>query len=358
VNDKLLTAFEECLHDLEIGVGLDEALARYPSDLAAELRPMLEVVAVARPSRPEQPRPEAAQASRARFLAQAGEARQQRRRSPWAWLFSPTPLAVKRRTFALQFASAFFIGAVALSSVLALSAAGSALPGDGLYGLKRAVEGAQLALAPQPAARVDLEAEFADRRIAEAQALLAAGREAPVSFTGDIQVIEGDRWVVSNVPVQVGAQLATGFGVGDTVRVSGLSNRAADAIVAETVELLTVATPTETPTLAPAPSTTPLPATATAEPTPEPTATQAPTQAPSATLPVATVTPLPPIVTATVGGSSPGVTATVDDHGGGSDDRTPEPEETDDSDDDDDDGGSDNSGPGGGGGGDDSDDDD
>ncbi|HRE27822.1 MAG TPA: hypothetical protein PK954_14375, partial [Anaerolineales bacterium] len=95
MNDKLLTAFEECLHDLEIGVGLDEALARYPSELAAELRPMLEVVVVARPAQPEQPRPEAAQASRARFLAQAGEARQQRRRSPWAWLFSPTPLAVK-----------------------------------------------------------------------------------------------------------------------------------------------------------------------------------------------------------------------------------------------------------------------
>ncbi len=40
MNNKLITALEDCLRSLQNGASLEDALRRYP-DLSAELRPLL-----------------------------------------------------------------------------------------------------------------------------------------------------------------------------------------------------------------------------------------------------------------------------------------------------------------------------
>ncbi len=330
MSDELLSAFDDCLHDLDSGVGIDEALSRYPAELAAELRPMLEAAQFARLPLNARPRPEAEFASRARFLSLARAARGAQKRSLWAWLFGPTPAATRRRSFALQLGSLVFIGGVILGSVVTVNAAGSALPGDLLYGLKLAVEDTQLALSPAPASRQALEAQFDERRLEEAQQLLAAQREAAITFSGEIQVIEGERWVVSGVPVNVPSALDTGFAVGESVRITGRSDGTRDAIVAERIERQGV--PTLVPTLpalteTPQPTVTPWPsATPSHTETATPTVTQ---KAAITTVPIATRTPAATATVATVAlptaTSNVGPAPTQDDHGGAT--RTPKPED-------------------------------
>ncbi len=346
MSEELLSAFDDCLHDLDSGVGIDEALSRYPAELAAELRPMLEAAQFARLPQTARPRPEAEFASRARFLSLAREARGAQKRSLWAWLFGSTPAATRRRSFALQLGSLVFIGGVILGSVVTVNAAGSALPGDLLYGIKLAVEDTQLALSPAPASRQALEAQFEERRLEEAQQLLAAQREATITFTGEIQVIEGERWVVSGIPVHVPGTLSQGFAVGESVRITGRSDGTQDAIVAERVERLGV--PTLVPTLpalteTPRPTSTPQPsATSSRTETAEPTETQEATQT---VAPVATRTPAATATVATVAlptatqnvGPAPTNTPKVDDHGGAT--HTPEAEDTEEPDDEDEDSG-------------------
>jgi len=59
----------------------------------------------------------------------------------------------------------------------AVAASSSALPGEALYGVKRAVERVRLSFPGGPAPKAQLHLEFADRRLAELQELLAQ-REA------------------------------------------------------------------------------------------------------------------------------------------------------------------------------------
>jgi hypothetical protein len=380
MSDDLLSAFEDCLHDLETGVGLDDVLSRYPAELAAELRPMLAAAQFARLPADVQPRSEAEMASRGRFLALGRAARQNRKARPWAWLFGSTPAGVRRRSLVLQLASLVFIAGTLLGGFATVNAAGAAMPGDLLYGLKRTVEDAQLALAPEPAGRQELEAQFDARRLEEAQRLLATRRASAITFVGDVQVIEGERWVISGVPVHVSGSIGQGLGVGVRVRVTGRSDPAADAIVAERLDLMGV--PTLVPTLAPAtetarPTSTPT-WTATRQPTEtaEPTVTASPSASPRPPTATTTASPLAggALPTATTDSSGPSPSNTPQPGGsGGQATHTPDPSSTDDDDDEDDDdeddesGGSgpsasntprpsdDNSGSGGGGGDDDDD---
>lgn len=371
MTDDLLSAFDACLSDLQDGMGLEDVLSRYPAALAAELRPMLEAAQFAQLAADAQPRPEAELASRGRFLALGREVRRQHKSGFLAWLFGPAPAAVRRRTFALQAASLVFIAGTLLGVATTVNAAGSALPGDLLYGLKLTIEDAQLALAPEPASRQDLRDQFDARRVEEVQQLLAERRESGVDFVGDIQVQDGERWIVSGVPVQVTGALGQGFGIDQRVRVVGRTNPAADAVVAERVDRLAV--PTLVPTLAPATATSQPTATPTVTVTRQPTRTAEPSETPSPTQ-----SPIPPTATATlVPGNVLLPTATGDVNvpapsntpqqggSGGEATHTPEPVGTDDHEDDDHHGSSpsntpkptdDHSGSGGGGGGGDDDD--
>ena len=79
--------------------------------------------------------------------------------------------------FAPRYLVASFVVLVVLVSSGTVSAAQGALPGDLLYPVKVSInEKVEVALAPTPAAKAEVQARLADRRVEEAQTLAAQGR--------------------------------------------------------------------------------------------------------------------------------------------------------------------------------------
>ena len=185
MTDPIFDAFDDGLSRLSAGQSLDECLRAYP-DLAADLRPMLEAaqvtMAVGRVPHHVQMR------SRARFLAAAAKLREPRRQPGLFAIFLS-------RSFSTGVAvlAGFVLGTSGLYYVSANS-----LPGDTLYGAKRALENARIQLAADPSSRFDLEEEFNDRRASEAEEVRAEDRTATLNFGGPF--ISGDtaRWQVGD----------------------------------------------------------------------------------------------------------------------------------------------------------------
>jgi len=265
--DFLIEAFNDCVERLQAGESLEECLRRYPQH-AAELRPILlgtEAVRRARPSIHEVE--QARQSARFRFEATLRDDASQRR-GIWPVL-----------RYAAGAAAALILGVGVLTAL-----AQSALPGDPLYGLKRAGEQALMALAgPADDGRLN------DRRIAEIQALLAAGRAQTVAFEGEVGAQNGPDWQIGGlgVTVPVDAEGASGIRIGDRVRVNGHTTPEG-ALIAESLLLLERGLQPPTSTPGAPPSATVLPS---ATPTATPSATPTPTRTPTATL-VPTATPL------------------------------------------------------------------
>ena len=269
----------ECLDALAQGESLEHILARYPQD-TAQLRPLLETAAGLAARRLE-PSEAAKMQSREKFLAQAGLLR---RTAP-------------RKTMGfLPRLAAGFVAAALVAVVLgtgAVAASGSALPGDPLYGLKRTVEDVRLQSASSPTQRQELQLEFEQRRISEANELLDAGRKGEVEFTGVIQAIQPNAWIVSGLVVQLdtNTQIAGTPRINLVAEVRGVTGpmglRASAISIKSSGEPEMTSTPivTETPqaTETLEPTATPAPPTATK---PRPAATISPA-------PVATVTPQP-----------------------------------------------------------------
>ncbi len=277
MNDELERVFDEALDLLEQGAGIDAIVARYPAQ-AAELRPFL--LTAARLSRlATQPGLSAEAQSKRAFLAAAA-----------------APTASRRPTAVGRF-SRLAAGLLALLVVFLLSgsvlvgASASAAPGSALYGTKRLVESARLALATDPERAATLRERFRRERLAEVRQLLAAGRAADVSLTGVIEAIDdysrGEaHWTVDGLPIVVDEQTAIEGrpAVGALVEIEGRTG--GDAVRATRVTVLSAGLPQPTP----APSATPA---ATLATTPAPAATDdEATTAPGAA-PLATATPSP-----------------------------------------------------------------
>ncbi|MGH2785333.1 MAG: DUF5667 domain-containing protein [Actinomycetota bacterium] len=73
----------------------------------------------------------------------------------------------------------------------AIAAAASSLPGDALYGVKRAVERVSLAMHRDPGSRAELQLQFAATRLAEIETLLAAGEDASAAVEGLEEALAG-----------------------------------------------------------------------------------------------------------------------------------------------------------------------
>jgi hypothetical protein len=182
----------ECLDALAQGESLEHILARYPQE-SAQLRPLLEAAASLSTLRRE-PSEAAKMQSRQKFMAQADLLRRTSAR--------------QRAGFLPRFATGF-IAAALVAIVLgtgAVAASGSALPGDPFYGLKRTVENVRLQSASSPAQRQELQREFEQRRRDEANELLDARRESEVEFTGPIESLQPNAWIVAGLVVQVDDQ--------------------------------------------------------------------------------------------------------------------------------------------------------
>lgn len=277
----------ECLDALARGESVERILARYPQE-AAQLRPLLNTAA-GLPALRMEPSEAAKLQSRQKFMAQADLLRRTTSRKPLGFL---PRLAASFVAVALV-AAALGTGAVAAS--------GSALPGDPLYGLKRTVEDVRLQSASSPAQRQGLQREFEQRRVDEANKLLDAGREGEVEFTGTIEVMQPNAWIISSLVVQIDAdtQIMGTPQINRVAEVRGMTGP--NGLRAISIAIESSGEPEITPT----PKTTETPqATATPEPTritaptttgtPQPTTTPPPTATPRPTVIVQpTATPQP-----------------------------------------------------------------
>ena len=275
---ELEATYIEALDALEAGEPLEAILERYPRQ-ADQLRPLLETT-VALSSVPVAYSAEARQASRDALLQRAADLRQRRRPAAAPWW--------RRFTLALGSLAVLLI----LLGGLLVGPAGSALPGDALYPVKVAGEGARLALAGGPASRGALRERFRRERVSEINALLALGREADVSCFGTLRAVEEDAWLLDDLRVQITAETAVegqprvGAEAEGTCRVANGQVTALTMRVEAAPDLRPQPTPsptlepTPTATGTPEPSATPSP-TLTATPTPSPTETMAPPPAPA-----------------------------------------------------------------------------
>ena len=88
-----------------------------------------------------------------------------------------------RRGYALALAAALLLAGLGVTARVSASA----LPGEPLYGVKRAVEAVRQALVTGDAARQALDGALAERRRFEARELQRLGRTAEVEFDGIVE---------------------------------------------------------------------------------------------------------------------------------------------------------------------------
>ncbi|MGC9335843.1 MAG: DUF5667 domain-containing protein [Anaerolineae bacterium] len=203
----------QCLERLEDGQSIESILARF-SRYESELRPILESTRRLQGLSVEPP-PVVQQRAKAAFLAQAAtQAGGSTACRTWPAL-RPSLLVSAMALLLLV----LFIGATVVP------ASASAIPGDMLYGTKRAVEQWRLVVAAGPEEEATLLSSFQKERLREVAKLLATGRNADVSFDGTLQSSAGQQWVVSGLPVLVdsGTVIVGSPKIGMEVRVTGFT---------------------------------------------------------------------------------------------------------------------------------------
>ncbi|GAB4497021.1 MAG: hypothetical protein OHK003_04180 [Anaerolineales bacterium] len=207
----LFDALEFCLREIEEGVDVDTALARFPEH-AAELRPILKTSIKAREMAVPEPSLEVVRRSRSRVMQRAAELRElsaPKRR------FSILPL--QRLAIAFGLAAIFLLSGSGL-----LSASASSLPGERLYPVKRGWENVRLFFIFDSEARALLKHEFENERLHEAKELLTEGRHEVIEFAGVFMQVKGVTYVSGlQVILPVGMPQPAN---GDPVIVQGQTN--------------------------------------------------------------------------------------------------------------------------------------
>ena len=181
-NPELSSLLEEGLTKLQAGASLDEVLADYPKN-AMELRPLLETAAGMCNNQSRLFAPVEAQAqSRRQFLSQAAS----RVEHPGIFHSQHLRLAM---TLVIIVALVFGIFSTGLVSA-------SALPGDTLYFVKLAIEQVQLNMAVGPSERLKLQDNFNNIRTQELNQLKDTNRQVTVTFSGIPAKMNGD-WMLA-----------------------------------------------------------------------------------------------------------------------------------------------------------------
>ncbi len=264
----------EALQALESGQPIAEILKRYPQN-EDELRPILETAVAL--SKVRVAHSLAAQAeSRQQMLARAAAMSNGADQPPalFVWFRRMTmalsPLLV---IFVIVIAGLFFASSVAL-------------PGDFLYSTKREVEDLRLSLTTNLFAREELQKSFEEERILEIEQLLESGQQAEVSFSGVIESVNEDTWIVAGLRVSL-TSLTEVEGQPIAGRIAWIEAMTSDGKLianAITIEFVPEPSPTPEPTPQEAKVLTPeVPPTATPTSTSTPTATATDTPMPTAT---------------------------------------------------------------------------
>ncbi|MFA5399557.1 MAG: DUF5667 domain-containing protein [Dehalococcoidia bacterium] len=159
-------AFNDCFDRLTIGESLDSCLRRYP-EYSAELDMMLRMAYdVKRRAYPIQPRPEFKYWSRVRLQGvQDYMSRHAVPQKSGSFSF--------RRNLAISMAGLLVL---VIASSGTAAASNNALPDQPLYGVKMAVEQAQVSLATSDIDRAEIYAKLAEKRAQEIEALARQGK--------------------------------------------------------------------------------------------------------------------------------------------------------------------------------------
>jgi len=208
----LLDALEDCLERLQAGQSLEECLQGYPEQ-AGELRPLLETALRASAVRVDEPPSDVVQRTRTRFLAQAAALR-------------PATRTTHRYFPRLSFALAAGVLVLVTSGGAIAVASAQSLPGDPLYGVKRAAEHIRLNLTAAENRSTVVDA-FRQRRTDETRALLAEGRSEKASIYGILAGRDGNRMMIDGVVVEIGEFLEDDRDIelGDLLEVEGRTTR-------------------------------------------------------------------------------------------------------------------------------------
>lgn len=229
MND-LYEALETCLKEIEQGADLDTVLSRY-SDLAEDLRPILQGAVNARSMAIPAPAEDVVRRNRARVLQHAAQMRESKVKSSQRLWFA----SLRRVAVTLVVVAALFISGTNL-----VRAASATLPGDNLYPVKRTWEDVLLLFTFNLQQRNALEVEHENERLQELRELFAEGRAAEVDFAGLVTSQNGNQWVVAGVPVLISSNTELRDGpidVGSAVRVKG-QTQSDGTVLAERVRLL------------------------------------------------------------------------------------------------------------------------
>ncbi len=152
-----------CLDRLQTGATVADCLANYPQH-AAQLAPLLQVASLLEAPPGPAMSAKGLRAGEARLLAQAAKMRSTRRQAkpaPWTGLFR-------------RLAAAGIAGVLLLSGLLGAGTVSAAsLPGSPLYPIKQATEAVVTWAAFTPQWQTAIHLAWAERRLDEAQALLA-----------------------------------------------------------------------------------------------------------------------------------------------------------------------------------------
>lgn len=222
-DDILINLMAECSDQIMTGATIASCLARHPEH-AVDLEPLLQTVSDVRQFHAVPARAAAVAAqSRAEFIAAARElAPAQRSAAPVPWpqrlatwwqkllAGSAKPARGWSQPRTMPMGLAFALLAFILAGVLAtgaISASARALPGDFLYPIKMASENAWVLITRDLAARADVLAEIADRRVEEALTIVRIGRPAAdLILEGVLEQIHEPTWVVSGQTVTLTAE--------------------------------------------------------------------------------------------------------------------------------------------------------
>jgi RNA polymerase sigma-70 factor, ECF subfamily len=194
-------ALQVCLNNLQPDSQLEELSAVYPK-WSEELQSLLEVARFSQfpggidPLQREPLLAEIPGIGSAQELSRAdfSQAAVQRVRSPW----SPRLVKITLAVIGLAALACACLGGVAVLSA-------RSLPGSLLYETKRSLEDVRLSITYDPTARLELELRYDQRRRDEVGEMLRLGRAGSVNFSGNLDQMEGDRWLVGGLPVIVPA---------------------------------------------------------------------------------------------------------------------------------------------------------
>ena len=229
--NNLYDALENCLQDIENGADVEAVLLHY-SDMADELRPIIQSAVNAKSLSVPNPSADLMRRNRAKLLQRAAEMRAANIEPlpRFVWFNSLRRVAVTLIVFAVLFASGTGL----------VRAASTTLPGDNLYPVKRTWEGVTLLFTVDLQKRASLEVEHEDKRLQEVHELFANGRSAKVDFAGRVTRQNAGEWLVAGIPVIISTQTELRdpqIMMGDAVRVVG-QTQSGGVVWADRVRLL------------------------------------------------------------------------------------------------------------------------